>query len=202
MQQTTRYLAANLHRMVKRPQHLVLPNASRTRGFEDHQYESLMPLLVKPLSVITPRLSSLLRTRTVEAVAVNSAGGVCEHLRVPRLTEGKPEKVPKAKYQYLQKSYDGTMRHAPLQVHPSVSSCSLRWHSFRVLRWSLVWIFSCLPVTLRRAKRVAEVAQHDGPLFLYWDSYPAYQPGLGKYYLVVLLLLAAWAKVYTQYGIQ
>lgn len=33
------------------------------------------------------------------------------------------KKVPRAKYQYLQKSYDGTFRHAPLQVHPSVA-CS------------------------------------------------------------------------------
>lgn len=33
------------------------------------------------------------------------------------------KKVLRSKYQYLQKSYDGTFRHAPLQVHPSVA-CS------------------------------------------------------------------------------
>lgn len=118
------------------------------------------------------------------------------------------------------------MRHAPLQVHPSLGNSSLRWHSFRVLRCStpvcsinilaaselffvvvprMDFLLHACDVAKREACGHWYLGLFTGAVFalittdislalwpryrrtpglcpsLGTDSYPAYQPGLGKY---------------------
>lgn len=73
--------------------------------------------------------------------------------------------------------------------------------------WPLVGPLMCflepsLPLPPRSPlAMLAEVPQHNGSLSLSGDSYPAIPTRSGQI-LVVLLLLAALAKVYAEYGVQ